>query len=461
MRPLPFWLPRQDVRAWNPALHPRGPDGRFTQSFARRMNVSNKKRAAKTKAGFKARAPFKSSQDAGGWLAKLSGKKSGDFASLHDTNRQLRAGKPAGGGFEALLKPTPEDVTAYRSVPLQKFGGATPTDLKGFLVSDAGYFPTSLAPTAPQPGEVRMQIDVPAGTMAVASPDSSELVLDAGVEMSVDEVTTNPDGSAQMRLTVLPTEDSPEGSSAPEGPAQAPVGSAAEAIDSMPAILQNDEAGREWQRRAVEQLGSSINGTFAGLTTQVTFANRFNGGPEGDDTGVTVRIRITDADGNQVGEAERAIYRDGDGNLAAVHELLDIDPEVRGQGFASAFNQHLTDWYRQQGVERIELTANIDVGGYAWASHGYDFADEDSAQRIANRLMEHVDSAPPDVRQAARELLARFDRPFGSDGFPTPFEVSRLGRAEGAKSWLGKTVLLNSSWEGVKWLDHPTPASRP
>jgi len=468
--------------AWNPALHPRGPDGRFTKSFARPASAKDRKRRDRTRRGLKPHVPFRTPGDAHGWLSGMSTQKGRELgqmdrmlAQLRAANQQLRAGKDDQSGFESLLAPTPEDVTAYRSVPADGFGNATPQDLQGMVVSDAGYFPTSLAPQPAAPGLVRMEIGVPAGTQAAAAPDTSELVLDRELEMSVDEVSTGPDGQPIMRLTVLGSAngDEPEGGEGPgsepagdqPGPDADPAPDAAgghvgDVIDGMPAQLQNDAEGRAWRQRAIDQLGGAMNGSFAGLNAEVVGASPLMGGPDGADPGVSVRIRLTDADGNEVGHAERGIYRDADGNLAAVHELLELDPEVRGQGFASAFNQHLTDWYRQQGVERIELTANIDVGGYAWASHGYDFADEESAQRIANRLMERLDGAPPEVQRGARELLSRFDRPFGSDGFPTPFEISRLGRDPGATSWLGKDVLLNSAWEGVKWLDRPTPASR-
>lgn len=217
MRPLPFWLPRREVRAWNPSLHPRGPNGRFTKSFAKLAGGGDKKRIATARKGFKARPPFRSPDDAAGWLSGMSGQKSQPdmLAQLRQANQSLRSGKPDQSGFEKLLKPTTEDVTVFRSVPATKFGTASPKDLEGFLVKDAGYFPTALAPTSQQPGEVRMTIDVPAGTKAAASSDTSELVLDAGLEMSVDEVTTTPDGSAEMHLTALGAADD----SAPDSPA--------------------------------------------------------------------------------------------------------------------------------------------------------------------------------------------------------------------------------------------------
>lgn len=182
------------------------------------MGVSRIKRRDRIRSTFKARTPFRNPGDANKWLSGFSTSKSADpgvLGQLHDANKALRAGKTSKGPLSGSMKPVPEDVTVFRSVPASKFGSVAPKDLEGFVVRDAGYFPTSLAPTKPGPGEVRMQIDVPKGTKAAASPDTSELVLDAGQELSVDQVTQNPDGSAQMHLTVLG-----DGTDQPTGPDQ-------------------------------------------------------------------------------------------------------------------------------------------------------------------------------------------------------------------------------------------------
>jgi hypothetical protein len=40
--------------------------------------------------------------------------------------------------------------------------------------------------------------------------------------------------------------------------------------------------------------------------------------------------------------------------------------------------------------------------------------------------------------------------------WPTPFELSQLGRWEGAGKddwWIGKAIMMSSNWIGVKYLD--------
>lgn len=217
LSPLPAAPPRWlwAERKWNPSLHPRGPDGRFTKSSARPATPKQKKRINYVRNGPK-RKPFRNPKEAAAALARTSPVPAGSLPRIPETNKALRAGRPAPDGeLAAAMAPTPEPMTMFRSVPRSEFGDVAPEDLRGFVVQDAGYFPTSAAPAAPQPGEVRMRIDVPAGVNAAGSPDTSELVIDAGTEMSVDDIVTNPDGSTLMTLTALPPEGS-EGGATPE-----------------------------------------------------------------------------------------------------------------------------------------------------------------------------------------------------------------------------------------------------
>jgi hypothetical protein len=211
-----------------------------------------------------------------------------------------------------------------------------------------------------------------------------------------------------------------------------------------------------------------IGGTYAGLTVK---PSRVDIG----DNYAAVEGSILDPTGQMIGLFARLFHREQNGVLWAEHELLTIGEDVQGQGFAQEFNGHLMNWYRASGVERIQLTANVDVGGYAWASYGYDFADEESAQDILDRLEAEAekledwlqqhgddDSIPASEYQAAEteyeaalNLLERAEVGFGHPSFPTAWEISQVGRVPGQgrdNKWIGKRAMLGSSWHGVKWL---------
>lgn len=230
---------------FNPALHPRGPNGRFTRSYAKQMSALDGRKASKTKGGFKAKL-FQGAEDARAYLSNLFGtrKSSGEGAaspapagspladlissgSFTKANQTLRSGKtgPEADSVKALMKPLPDDLQLFRQIPRDKLGGASgdPTGLKNFKVSDAGFFPTTIAPTQPGPGTVQMKISAPAGTPAAVDPDSGQIVLGDGVEMAVDDVQVQPDGSTSMDLVVLPDGSAPAGRADPGATAPASV----------------------------------------------------------------------------------------------------------------------------------------------------------------------------------------------------------------------------------------------
>lgn len=205
----------------------------------------------------------------------------------------------------------------------------------------------------------------------------------------------------------------------------------------------------------------AYDGTFGGYTTAVVdvfrAAHVFQ-----------VKGNIYGPDGAKVGHFSRMLARDRgprgnrDGKLYAIQASLELEREHQGQGFAEAFNAHLFDWYRASGLDRVELTANIDVGGYAWARNGYDWADKDAPRSIIRNLTLHaqLDSGVipaerlAEQQQLAREMVQRFKTTkFGHPDYPTPYEVSQLGRWPGAGKddwWIGKRALWGSTWDGVK-----------
>ncbi len=138
------------------------------------------------------------------------------------------------------------------------------------------------------------------------------------------------------------------------------------------------------------------------------------------------------------------------------------------------------------------LHANIDVGSYAWARQGFEFSSKaDAVRDIRPRLLKEIDREQREVDQLTQELngipegpekysllerrkkiegvLEKADALYehfhvDSPHFPTPKEISELGRPIGLPSeemrkltWLGKNVLMergkNISWAGFKRLD--------
>lgn len=206
-------------------------------------------------------------------------------------------------------------------------------------------------------------------------------------------------------------------------------------------------------REALQDVFSFADGNLSTAVTDV------HGVPE---LGATiVKGEIYDADGKKVGKFGRSIRLNAAGDPIVEHNSLVLDSNLQGQGFAQAFNNHLFDWYRDSGVKEVSLHANHDVGGYAWARAGYDWQEKDDVKDVRTRLRANANRGdkriPAERREEqmrlAKDLLDRLQaKNWGSDNYPTPYEISQLGRWPGAGKddwWIGKAVLVGSSWYGV------------
>lgn len=220
-------------------------------------------------------------------------------------------------------------------------------------------------------------------------------------------------------------------------------------------ITNTDQHAQMAAARAV------FEGDFGGMRTVVDSAGSSVWSPGS----TSVTGQVLDANGRNVGSFHRR-YTVERGRIVAHHEFLSINGQVQGSGFSNAFNGHLIRWYRKSGVKEVRVHADIDVGGYAWARLGYDFANQRSANEIMARLQRTVAGAEAVGRigprrradhtaqlDAARALLVRASgRTIRDPGYPTAFEISQLGRWDGATTtdmWIGKLALLGADWEGV------------
>jgi hypothetical protein len=59
------------------------------------------------------------------------------------------------------------------------------------------------------------------------------------------------------------------------------------------------------------------------------------------------------------------------GKKSIHHDIFEIDDRFQGMGFGSAWNKHMFSEYKKLKVEKVELLANMEVGGYAWAKQGF------------------------------------------------------------------------------------------
>lgn len=226
--------------------------------------------------------------------------------------------------------------------------------------------------------------------------------------------------------------------------------------------LLNRGAGQEVPAEVRAWLSSRLERTDeSGVAVRITSADvvREDGLFVGDKPILEVKYAL-ERDGSSVGEAVRRFRADG----SVDHHELVLDPDEQGAGFATRWNQQAEAAYREIGIDRITLNANIDVGGYAWARAGYDWDLDFGANvlgpgGVANArafdILELMEArfVRPDDTETLGEISAMYDRLSGDPlDWPTPYEVSELGRGRGYEERPGKVAMLKVAWPGVKRL---------
>ncbi len=166
---------------------------------------------------------------------------------------------------------------------------------------------------------------------------------------------------------------------------------------------------------------------------------------------VGVLISLSAPGDNRAGQMYRTIGKDESGDVVLKNEAFTIKPDHQGQGIGARVNRETETWARGHGVDRIDLQANIDVGGYAWARQGYDFTP-DGQSKLAETLGTWEPKKGAANRASWEDLSSRMALPHGDPGVPTPFELSEWGHTPGAETWDGRDMMLGSSWAATKRL---------
>lgn len=203
--------------------------------------------------------------------------------------------------------------------------------------------------------------------------------------------------------------------------------------------------------------GVNRDGEKISFYTQVETVDSYLG------EGIDVKGTIYSDDGNWLGEFHRRFEGDGSGGITVTHELLRLEDEAQGTGFAKVFNRQAENYYISHGIDKVNVHAALDGGGYAWAQQGFDF-DEKAIRASRNNIsyrMEAYLQQPGIPRnlvsdiQGVRTRLETLD--LSSPDFPTPKEIADLGRIPGVQTWPGKEIMRGSNWYGTKTLSPSGP----
>jgi GNAT superfamily N-acetyltransferase len=160
---------------------------------------------------------------------------------------------------------------------------------------------------------------------------------------------------------------------------------------------------------------------------------------------INVSGRIYNEEGNYVGSFSRRI---GDNGVVR-HLGFSIDEKYQNRGFGRKFYQHQEETYKIANINKITLKANSDVGGYAWARLGYDFAEDYDAasarMSIAFEIVNSYGDTTEEAFKAARSSL-----------FLMPaYELAAVTGNRGYRA--GREGMLGSGWDAYKVLSDDDP----
>jgi DNA topoisomerase I len=141
----------------------------------------------------------------------------------------------------------------------------------------------------------------------------------------------------------------------------------------------------------------------------------------------------------------REFYRNSKGERVAHHAYFQLPPQYQGKGTAKDLTAFNLLWYPMLGVDKIELQANLDVGGYAWARLGYrSVGRSDIVGNILDRLDNDLMGVPARTKQKLQRILME------DDDFLYKISAARLGDRN-----LGKELLAGLEWQGELYLNDP------
>jgi GNAT superfamily N-acetyltransferase len=183
---------------------------------------------------------------------------------------------------------------------------------------------------------------------------------------------------------------------------------------------------------------------------------------------------FTDAAGDRQGEMVLNLHVDDqDAHLEIA--LVEIYDGYRGRGIAGEVMERLENWAVGQGIPEMRLWANIDIGGYAWTLHGFDFdirypyglSGLPDIVHTAESIVRSGHFSPEGLRDWQAMAHRATQEAWYTPDRVTAYEIGRIGwdarhlDDDGRMTWDGKELLRNSGWQGVRHLEPPSAPHDP
>ena len=130
-------------------------------------------------------------------------------------------------------------------------------------------------------------------------------------------------------------------------------------------------------------------------------------------------------------ELTRNFLIQGDERIV-MHSSFKLPEGIQGKGISKNIMKELFRQYEKMGIDSIQLYANIEVGGYAWAKYGFSAVKEEAEFIIDNALNDELISKIE--YNTIKELIGKHE---------TLFPMNIIANMN-----KGKDILLGSWWNG-------------
>lgn len=184
-------------------------------------------------------------------------------------------------------------------------------------------------------------------------------------------------------------------------------------------------------------------------------------GPAGSDT-LELNGAIVAEDGTVLGQFRRNFFRDPDGTLRVEHDLFFLEKGEQGAGVAKRLMANMELEYERMGVAKVELLANLDVGGYAWARYGF-VPTQDAWNIMRSRILRQIENLLNKGVRISDDTLSAINLALRTEDPRAIWQIADLTEditvrfarpVEGTLKTItetrsiGKQLLLGQSWEG-------------
>ena len=105
-------------------------------------------------------------------------------------------------------------------------------------------------------------------------------------------------------------------------------------------------------------------------------------------------------------ELKRNFAPDGNGGVLVAHSIFDIPEELQGKGISKKIMRACFEEYEHMGVTRVNVCANLTVGGLTWAKYGF-YGDHAQIKELIERRF-HGGMITADERADALAVIGQY-----------------------------------------------------